>query len=440
MFLFLKYIQPTWNYRLVSKSRALILSDFSKLNNEEKSTINYDNQYSNFNASTIDAAYQGLMTGIIPNRNSYLSSENIIEVTSVIDNYRFVKKYFGLHWYFYVYFLRMITLRNPIRETFCFFKQINTKRNILRVKRESESVLNSLPKLKTIGKVSVIIPTLNRYEYLKDVLCDLENQDYPNFEVLVCDQSEPVNESFYQGWRLDLTLIKQKEKALWLARNTCIKQSKGEYILLFDDDSRVEKDWITNHLKCLQKFNASISAGVTHTIVGHGLSPKETFFHLSDVFDTGNAMVKREVFEHVGYFDRQFEKQRMGDGEFGLRAMIAGYQLISNPTSGRIHLKVSTGGLRQMGSWDALRPKHLFAPRPIPSVLYLKRKYFGNTSTIYFLIQNIPFSLIPYKWKGSRLLKTIYLFALPFLSPLLFLACIKAWKEASRKLKIGFLP
>ena len=82
-------------------------------------------------------------------------------------------------------------------------------------------------------KVSVIIPTLNRYKYLKDVLSDLEKQDYRNFEVIVCDQSDNFDEDFYNGWNLDLKLIRQEEKALWLARNTAVKAAKVRVYCFF---------------------------------------------------------------------------------------------------------------------------------------------------------------------------------------------------------------
>src|SRR5690606_21127146 len=111
--------------------------------------------------------------------------------------------------------------------------------------------------------VTVVIPTLIRYEYLKDVLMDLEQQDYNNFEVIIVDQSEPFNENFYSGFKLDIQLIHQEERALWLARNQAIGKSKGVYLLLFDDDSRVDSDWITNHLKCLDFFKAELSSGVS---------------------------------------------------------------------------------------------------------------------------------------------------------------------------------
>src|SRR5690606_38982647 len=110
--------------------------------------------------------------------------------------------------------------------------------------------------------VSVVIPTLNRYAYLKDVLHDFEKQDYKNFEILVVDQSEPFQSEFYKSFDLNVRVIWQEEKALWLARNTAIKASKGELIALSEDDVRIQPDWISSHLKCLDFFTAQVSAGV----------------------------------------------------------------------------------------------------------------------------------------------------------------------------------
>jgi GT2 family glycosyltransferase len=192
-------------------------------------------------------------------------------------------------------------------------------------------------------------------------------------------------------------------------------------------------------LKCLDFFNVQISAGVTHTLVGGGLGKKDAYFHLSDVFDTGNAMVHRSVFENVGLFDRQFEKQRMGDSEFGLRSLLGGFNIISNPYSKRIHLKVETGGLRQMGSWDALRPKSLFAPRPVPSVLYLIRKYYNANEAILFLIKNMPQSYVPYKFKGNKKSKILIFLAFPLWILLAVVSVIKSWNLATLKLSQGSL-
>lgn len=439
MFLFLKYVQPAWYYTLLHQSKVPLLIDDGKLESLSGTLLSPVLNYESEETIKSDLAYQALQKGYIPSFSASKVDIQDVCILGLNDNYRFIRRYFGKLKALYVLFIRLLSFNNPVLEIIAFLKTSDQRKVNLFVncKTHDEYMSYDSGLLKHMPLVSIVIPTLNRYPYLKNVLSDLEKQTYKNFEILVCDQTYPLDKTFYDGWNLNLKLINQSEKALWLARNRCISEAKGNYILLFDDDSRVESDWIEQHLRCLDFFNADISAGVTDTLIGHGLSPKESYFHLSDVFDTGNAMVKRNVFENVGLFDRQFEKQRMGDGEFGLRALLGGFPSISNPYAKRIHLKVETGGLRQMGSWDALRPNKLFAPRPIPSVLYFIRKYFGNSNAFFYIIQNVLFSFIPYRFKKSRILKSIYLVIFPLILPLVIITSFKSWKESSEKLKNG---
>jgi glycosyltransferase involved in cell wall biosynthesis len=432
MFDFLKYIQPANYYRLINQmDHAVLVDDLGSVKGERS-------PYSDLQNAQLDVLYQSLQSGKIPSNEQNRNLLQDLSITNVKDNYVFIRRFFSPVQFLYVLIIRLLSFKNPLLEIYAFFNAlIKSKRVLIEPKNYNDWNAFEGILIKENPLVSVIIPTLNRYEYLKDVLADLELQDYQNFEVIVVDQSEPVDVKFYEGWNLKIQLIQQEEKALWLARNSAIETSKGEYILLFDDDSRVESDWITNHLRCLDFFNVQISAGVTHTLVGGGLGKKDAYFHLSDVFDTGNAMVQRSVFEKVGLFDRQFEKQRMGDSEFGLRSLLGGFNIISNPYSKRIHLKVETGGLRQMGSWDALRPKSLFAPRPVPSVLYLIRKYHGNQEAVYYLIKNIPQSYMPYRLKNNRFSRSVYIFLFPIFLPIAIVAVLKSWKLSCKKIEIG---
>lgn len=435
MMLFLKYVQPIWYYRLSHQTNTACLLKSEWL---DKFLIESCKDYISPVSQENDRMYLALNNGFIPNKEQAKLPDEIIISDNISDNYLFIRRHFGIQWYFYVLLIRIFSFNNPIREINSFiwhYKAHPASKTTPPDRSDFATFESSL--LKKAPLVSVIIPTLNRYEYLNNVLKDLENQIYHPIEVLICDQSEPFRPDFYENRKLQIKVIQQDEKALWLARNRCIEASTGEYLLLFDDDSRVEPDWILQHLKCIDYFNASISAGVTDTIVGHGLSKKETYFHLSDVFDTGNAMVNRNVFLKTGLFDRQFEKQRMGDGEFGLRAFLNGYQVISNPFAKRIHLKVESGGLRQMGSWDAFRTQNWTAPRPIPSVLYLARRYFGNSSARWLLCMNIPPSVIPYHLKKIKLLRYISPVLFLLFSPLVLFQVIKSWRLSTRKLKKG---
>lgn len=439
IFNFLKYIKPIWYFNL---KPTIDYSYFPKMEtiNKKGFQLEIDDEFTSEEAKNRDLAWRAFQCGFIaPSEKDGL---DVWEKTKlpIVDEYRFFRKNFHKAWVIYTLIIRLITFHNPFVEIRTFWKTRNVKRENYFQKHfkylEYESFESEL--IKTQPLVSVVIPTLNRYEYLAAVFKDLENQTYTNFEVIVVDQTDGFQEDFYKDWNLNLKFWFQEEKALWKARNEAIKSSKGDYILLYDDDSLVEPNWIEEHLKTLDFFTADLSSGVSISKVGAEVPKHYNYFRWSDQLDTGNVLLKKEIFNKVGLFDRQFEKQRMGDGEFGLRCYLAGFKNISNYKAKRIHLKVSQGGLRQMGSWDGWRPKKLFGPRPVPSVLYLSRKYFGNQLSIWYIMVTIMPSLIPYQFKKSKALKLFSFIFLPFLLPLVIFQVIKSWSLSTIKIKEGF--
>jgi glycosyltransferase involved in cell wall biosynthesis len=435
IFKFLEYLQPTSYFRLKRKQNGYSFPIIDQLDELTIKKAPADASYSSKKAQEYDQSWRLLQKGYIGDAATYQEFEKL----PIVDEYHFSRKNFHSVWVLYVLLVRLLSFKNPITEISAYFKT----RHVKRVNEHDSPVHYDLYReydsqlVDARPLVSVIIPTLNRYIYLKDVLEDLEKQDYENFEVIVIDQSEPFEKEFYNDYKLDIKLIHQIEKALWLARNTAIQKSKGDYILLFDDDSRVDSDWISQHLKTLDFFNADLSSGVSISTQGAKVPASYSHFSISNQLDTGNVLLKKSVFKDIGLFDRQFEKQRMGDGEFGLRAYLAGYVNISNPYAKRLHLKVGSGGLREMGSWDGFRPKKWFDPRPIPSVVYLFRKYHGNKAAKLALLKTVPSSIIPYKYKRSSIMMMLGVLISIFLLPIVLLQVRKSWKLATQKLNEG---
>jgi hypothetical protein len=208
-------------------------------------------------------------------------------------------------------------------------------------------------------------------------------------------------------------------------------------VLLFDDDSRVQPDWISSHIRCLDFFEADISSGASLSVVGAKIPHGYSYYKWGDQIDTGNVMLRKDVFRAIGLFDRQFEGQRQGDGEFGLRAYLAGFKNISNPDASRVHLKVNEGGLREMGSWDSWRPRNFFAPRPLPSVLYYIRKYFGRKAAMYQILQSVFPSVVPYRYKASNAFLVVGSLVGLLLLPVITISVVRSWRLATQKLKEG---
>ncbi|WP_347372865.1 glycosyltransferase family A protein [Aequorivita sp. Q41] len=434
LFHFLKYLQPTHYFQLYRNDGTSVFPIVAKLPYEIRKQLEPDAKFKSEKAREYDLSWQAVNKGYIGPAATY----TVFERVPIIDEYRFLRKYFNAVWVFYVLLLRVFSLKNIFVEIGAWNASRKTKRSNYLAKPSMHRSWDSFESPLVLKKpfISVIIPTLNRSEYLINVLSDFEKQTYDNFEILIIDQSKHFHKDLYKSFNLTIHHVQQIEPALWLARNRAIKMSRGDIIALSEDDVRIPKDWIENHLKALDFFEADISAGVFFP-QGHSLPIERSFFCLASQFATGNSMLYKCVFNEIGLFDRQFEKQRMGDGEFGLRAYLNGFKSFSNPIAYCVDVKAGTGGLREMGSWDAFRPKKIFAPRPIPSVLYFFRSYFGNKRSILAIIRTVPQSIVPYRFKKNKIMLVFGFFISVFLFPLVMLQVFISWRLASKKIQEG---
>ncbi len=441
VFSFIKYTQPAWQFNVKPKSYAhascMYHPQYLPLQGLE---LEVDKAFETPSARYADIGYRAWNKGHLTWINKEIEKKiETLGSPSLKDEYTFLFKYWGKHWAIFALMQRLLTLHNPFKEIGACWNASTVERvkaYLDPVQRRDYGAFQS-PLIASQPLVAVIIPTLNRYQYLKDVMEDLEKQDYKNFEVIVVDQSNPFDENFYKNFKLKLNVIYQKERLLWTARNNAVRATKADYLLFFDDDSRVDPDWITEHLKCLDYFKAQISAGVSLSVVGAKIPENYKFFRWADQFDSGNALLVRDVFNKVGMFDLNFNKQSMGDGEFGIRSYVNGIKSISNPFAKRIHLKVPAGGLREIGHWDGFRPKKLFAPKPIPSVVYMLKKYFPKQLSRQAIMLGIMLSNVGFKNKRKNNMLVLSLFLTIVKSPLLLIQYYKSRSRANAMLKGG---
>ncbi len=254
-------------------------------------------------------------------------------------------------------------------------------------------------------RVSVILPTLGRPEMVAQVLDDLRHQTVPPCEVVLVDQNNGPPEERYAGFAdLPLEVIHQDATGQWLARNAAVERARGELLLFLDDDSRIGPDFVERHLEALAFYRADVSAGASLSAVGAPVPENYGFFRAADQFDSGNALVRREVLARVGAFDHHYDRMRGGDADFGTRVYLAGGLLVHNPSAARSHLKAAAGGLRSFGSWDSYRQRGIITPKPTPSVVYYSLRYFSARQTREGLLIGLAQSAVPYhlKRRASR--------------------------------------
>lgn len=195
-------------------------------------------------------------------------------------------------------------------------------------------------------EISVIVPTYNRREGIKNCLNSLFSQDYPKekYEIIVVDDGSNynINEVIDQFKKINdnLRFFCQCRKGPACARNLGAKAARGEIISFVDDDCVVSKDWVSlmieRHLK-----NDQITAvgGLTlvpskksTVLVSQFLSncSIKTYFNQKwevIFFPTCNVSLKKWVFDKYS-FDEKFPLPGGEDLEFFWRIFKDGHRFI----------------------------------------------------------------------------------------------------------------
>jgi len=164
--------------------------------------------------------------------------------------------------------------------------------------------------------VSVILPTFNRAWTLKDAIDSVVSQDYPNIELIIIDDgSNDSTLAFLNAYKDRITLITQRNKGVSASRNAGIKKSQGEFVALLDSDDAWEKEKISSQIKFFNQNPEALICQTEEIWIRNGkrVNPKakhkkpsgnifEASLHLCLVSPSA-VMMKKELFEKIGYFD-----------------------------------------------------------------------------------------------------------------------------------------
>ena len=237
---------------------------------------------------------------------------------------------------------------------------------------------------RTDRTVSVVVPTIDRYPYLEQLLHQLATQTVAPHEVLVVDQT-PIARRRHDLTSVEpdlpVTVIDIPEPGQCTARNAALEVAGGELILLLDDDLDIPPTLLADHLECLTDGIDSISGGVDDATAG---PPPEGFRHrrASDVFPAGNTIVRRSALERSGIFDPAYDHGPRADHDLGMRLHLCGAVLMYEPSVEVYHYHAAAGGLRTHGARKVTRAsaRRSVTKRDLPAVtqLYLQQRYFND--------------------------------------------------------------
>ena len=152
--------------------------------------------------------------------------------------------------------------------------------------------------------VSVIIPTYNRKNMLRETLESLAGQILPSgcFEVILIDDgsTDGTAEIAAEVFPFTLRYFRQSNQGDAEARNLGAQQSQADFLVFLDDDILVEPGYLTHLIHAHDKRQKKIVVGTCHLWLEETLpSPQNLHSSLaSDRIDTIAELPFREVFSN----------------------------------------------------------------------------------------------------------------------------------------------
>ncbi|TYS67653.1 glycosyltransferase [Sutcliffiella horikoshii] len=169
-------------------------------------------------------------------------------------------------------------------------------------------------------KVSVIVPTFNRCDYLQQALNSITKQTYKNIEIIVVnDGSTDGTEEMLANYPYPLKVISKENGGKAAALNTALPYVTGEYVWIFDDDDLALPAKLELQVR---QFERNPDMGLIHTsaIICKMEDQKPTFqgyWHAESTtyeeqvlkkfrgnyYFSPTVIVKKSVLDQVGLFD-----------------------------------------------------------------------------------------------------------------------------------------
>ncbi|MFK2820703.1 glycosyltransferase family 2 protein [Flavobacteriaceae sp. LMIT009] len=402
----------------------------------------FDQDFNGLDTQAFDFAYNALRNhGAIPMyiKGLYTNKEDRSVEISTKDRYIFYIKNFRIGLAYYMLF------RKGIWKFSEWSRLVYAKRKFKKRDKLKTVAARVLKPMEGNPKVSYIIPTMLRQDFTLNLLADLKNQTYQVDQVVVVDATpeDKRDESLYNpdNYPFKVVFKWQTSKGSCRARNEAIDLCTGDYIVFGDDDIRIRPDFIENHIRLLQTYNAGACNGldimadhVEQTLDDleiklNNIDPNRLKVGVSQSFSNANSCVKKEHVTTLVGNDVNYDGGYGEDGDFGISLTKIGVPVLHNPFSVNLHLKPPQGGYRFWGSqaklmgkkrkkqpWELDTPVKLIRPVPSPTVMYqfykqftpaqrkaYKHKYFlrfllkGNKLLIPLRVLKLPYRLMQYR-------------------------------------------
>ena len=270
--------------------------------------------------------------------------------------------------------------------------------------------------------VSIIIPVYNKLSYTFSCLNSLmENiKDIP-YEVIVADDNSTDETKNIENYLKNIKIIRNKKNLGFLKNcNNASKFANGKYILLLNNDTNIQPDYLKYLLELiesdkkigmvgskiiypngvLQEAGGIIWKDGSSTSCGNGDEPEKSQYNYVkevDYVSGCSIMIKKKLWDDIGGFDERFAPSYYEDSDLAFETRKHGYKVLYQPKSTIVHFENISHGNNAphllanknafYKKWNKILEKEHFSK---DKDFFLARDRSFNKKTILIIDHRIP--------------------------------------------------
>jgi glycosyltransferase involved in cell wall biosynthesis len=151
-------------------------------------------------------------------------------------------------------------------------------------------------------KVSVIIPTYNRAEYVTQAIESVLAQTYTDYEIIVVDDGSTDNTKDVLSPYIDrIRYIYQKNAGASAARNQGIKAAKGDWVAFLDSDDEWLPEKLAVQIRAVERNPQIVAHMVNVNLTNYNDPYPNSFLHCKFPFEGNEGLIDEPFIPHFKY-------------------------------------------------------------------------------------------------------------------------------------------
>jgi GT2 family glycosyltransferase len=197
---------------------------------------------------------------------------------------------------------------------------------------------------------SIVIATYNKLEFTQQCIQSIRSYTKPgSYEIVIVDNQSTDGTVEWLQQQADIKAIYNKQNyGFPKACNQGIEVSKGDSILLLNNDTIVTENWLTNLVTCLHSSPEIGAVGAVTNNCSYGQTIPVSYQTIEEMqafalsYNNSNQelweerlkligycmLIKKSVIDVIGLLDEQFTPGNYEDDDYSLRIRLAGNRLI----------------------------------------------------------------------------------------------------------------